>query len=69
MIQPVNIEQRRGSAAVALRRLAHPERDGSAVVEEPVSEPINPERDGGVVVGGVIQYPHWSGASRSRCPN
>ena len=31
--QPVNIEQRRGSAAVALRRLAHPERDGSAVVE------------------------------------
>jgi hypothetical protein len=52
MTQPVNIEQRRGSAAVALRRLAHPERDGSAVVEEPVSEPINPERDGGVVVGG-----------------
>jgi hypothetical protein len=51
MTQPVNIEQRRGSAAVALRRLAHPERDGSAVVEEPVSEPINPER-GGVVVGG-----------------
>ena len=52
MTQPVNIEQRRGSAAVALRRLAHPERDGGAVVEEPVSEPINPERDGGVVVGG-----------------
>jgi hypothetical protein len=52
MIQPVNIEQRRGSAAVALRRLAHPERDGSAVVEEPVSEPINPERDGGVVMEG-----------------
>ena len=51
MTQPVNIEQRRGSAAVALRRLARPERDGSAVVEEPVSEPINPER-GGVVVGG-----------------
>jgi hypothetical protein len=50
--QPVNIEQRRGSAAVALRRLAHPERDGSAVVEEPVSEPINPERDGGVVMEG-----------------
>jgi hypothetical protein len=49
-IQPVNIEQRRGSAAVALRRLAHPERHGSAVVEGPVSEPINPERDGGVVV-------------------
>jgi hypothetical protein len=51
MTQPVNIEQRRGSAAVALRRLAHPGRDGSALVEEPVSEPINPER-GGVVVGG-----------------
>ena len=47
MTQPVNIEQRRGSAAVALRRLAHPERDGGAVVEEPVSEPINPERVGG----------------------
>jgi hypothetical protein len=66
MIQPVNIEQRRGSAAVAL--LAHPERDGSAVVVEPVSEPINPERDGGVVME-VIQYPHWSGASRPRCRN
>jgi hypothetical protein len=26
VIQPVNIGQRRGSAAVALRRLAHPER-------------------------------------------
>jgi hypothetical protein len=49
--QPVNIEQRRGSAAVALRRLAHPGRDGSAVVEEPASEPINPERGGGVVAG------------------
>ena len=46
MTQPVNIEhQRHGSAAVALRRLAHPERDGGAVAEEPVSEPINPERD------------------------
>jgi hypothetical protein len=44
MTQPVNIEQRRGSAAVALRRLAHPERDSGAVVEEPVSEPITPER-------------------------
>jgi hypothetical protein len=50
MTQLVNIEQRRGSAAVALRRLAHPERD-SAVVDGSVSEPINPER-GGVVVGG-----------------
>jgi hypothetical protein len=47
MTQPVNIEQQRGSAAVALRRLAHPERDGSA----PASEPITPERDGGIVVG------------------
>jgi hypothetical protein len=49
--EPVNIEQGRGSAAVALRRLAHPERDGSAVAEEPVSEPINPEQSGGVVAG------------------
>ena len=39
------------SAAVALRRLAHPERDGGAVVEQPASELINPERGGGVVVG------------------
>ena len=51
MIQPVNIEQRRGSAAVALRRLAHPGRDGAVVVEDdPVSEPINTERRGGIVV-------------------
>jgi hypothetical protein len=51
MTQPVNIE-RRGSAAVALRRLAHSGRDGSAVMEDdPASEPINPEREGGVVVG------------------
>jgi len=49
MTQPVDVEQRRGSAAVALRRLAHPGRDGGAVVgDNPVSEPINPER---VVVG------------------
>ena len=40
------------SAAVALRRLAHPGRDGGVVVEDdPVSEPINPERSGGVVAG------------------
>jgi hypothetical protein len=53
MAQSVNIEyQRHGSAAVALRRLAHPERDGGVVLEDaPVSEPINPERGGGVVVG------------------
>jgi hypothetical protein len=51
MTQPVNIDQRRGSAAVALRRLAHPGRDGAVVVEDdPVSEPINTERGGGVVV-------------------
>jgi hypothetical protein len=36
-LRRVNIEQRRGS---------------SAVVEEPVPEPINPERDGGVVMEG-----------------
>jgi hypothetical protein len=49
MTQSVNVEyQRHGSAAVALRRLAHPERD--VVVEgDPVSEPINPEPGGGVV--------------------
>ena len=40
--QPGNIEQRRGSAVVAVRRLVHPERDGSAVVEELA---INPEQD------------------------
>jgi hypothetical protein len=52
MTQSVNAEyQRHGSAAVALRRLAHPGRDGGSVVEDdPVSEPINPERGGGVVV-------------------
>jgi hypothetical protein len=45
------------SAAVALRRLAHPGRDGGVVVEDdPVSEPINPERSGGVVAG-TIRYP------------
>jgi hypothetical protein len=50
MTQSVNVEyQRHGSAAIALRRLAHPGRDGGAVVgDDPVSEPINPER---VVVG------------------
>jgi hypothetical protein len=32
------------SAVVAMLRLAHPGRDDSAVVEEPVSEPVNPER-------------------------
>ncbi len=53
MAQSVNIEHRRhGSAAVALRRLAHPGRDGGVVAgDDPVSEPINPERGGGVVVG------------------
>ena len=48
--QPVNIEQRPRSAAVALRRLAHPGRDGAVVVEDDlVSEPINPERGGGAL--------------------
>jgi hypothetical protein len=53
MAQSVNIEyQRHGSAAVALRRLAHPGRDGGVVAgDDPVSEPVNPERGGGVVVG------------------
>ena len=47
MTQSVNVEyQRHGSAAVALRRLAHPGRDGAEA--DPVSEPITPKR---VVVG------------------
>jgi hypothetical protein len=52
MTQSVDAEyQRHGSAAVALRRLAHPERDGGVVVEDdPVAEAINPERGDGVVV-------------------
>jgi hypothetical protein len=51
--QSFNAEyQRHGSAAVALRRLAHAGRDGAVVVDDdPVSEPINPGRGGGVVVG------------------
>jgi len=41
------------SAAVALRRLVHPGRDGGVVVEDdPVSAPFKPERGDGVVVGG-----------------
>jgi hypothetical protein len=49
--RPVNLERGRGSAAVALHRLAHPGRDGNAVVEDaPASEPINPGRDNGVVL-------------------
>ena len=48
MTQSVNIEyQRHGSAAVALRRLAHPGRDGAEA--DSVSEPINPDRGGGAV--------------------
>jgi hypothetical protein len=40
------------SAAVALRRLAHPGRDGGAVVgDDPAPEPINPEQGAGAVVG------------------
>jgi hypothetical protein len=50
MTQSVNAEYQRRGSAVALRRLALPERDGGAVVEEPVSEPIDPGRDGGAVV-------------------
>src|SRR6516164_1909506 len=48
MTQSVNVEyQRYGSAAVALRRLAHPGRDGAEA--DPVSEPITPARRGGVM--------------------
>ena len=51
MTQSVNVEyQRHGSAAIALRRLAHPGRDGGAVVgDDPLSEPITPERSGGAM--------------------
>lgn len=38
------------SAAIALRRLAHPGRDGVVLDSQAASEPINPGRDGGVVV-------------------
>jgi hypothetical protein len=38
------------SAAVALRRLAHPGRDGVVVEDAPASEPINAAQDGGAVV-------------------
>jgi hypothetical protein len=38
MTQPVDLDQRHGSAAVALRRLAHPGRDGG-VEDAPASEP------------------------------
>jgi hypothetical protein len=53
MTQSVNLEyERHGSAAVALRRLARPGRDGSVVVEDgPVSEPINHEGDGAFAAG------------------
>ena len=53
MTQSVNVEyQRHGSAAVALRRLAHPGRDGAEA--DPVSEPITPARGGGAVGGDPI---------------
>ena len=42
--------QRHGSAAIALRRLAHAGRNRGVVVgDDPVSEPINPDRGGGAV--------------------
>jgi hypothetical protein len=59
MAQSVNIieHRRHGSAAVALRRLAHPGRDGGVVAGGvPVSEPVNPER-AAVLSWGTIQYP------------
>jgi hypothetical protein len=39
MTQPVDLDQRHGSAAVALRRLAHPGRDGGVVVGD---DPLSP---------------------------
>jgi hypothetical protein len=48
MSHPVDLDQRHGSAAVALRRLAHPGRDG--VLGAPAPEPINLKRGDGVAV-------------------
>jgi hypothetical protein len=48
MTQPVDLDQRHGSAPVALRRLAHPGRDG--VQDVPASESINLWRDGAIAV-------------------
>jgi hypothetical protein len=48
-VMTVDLDQRHGSAAVALRRLANPGRDGG-VQEAPASEPINLGRDAGVAV-------------------
>jgi hypothetical protein len=46
------VDSPKHSAVVALRRLSHPDRDGTIVVEDdPATEPINPRRGGGVVVG------------------
>jgi hypothetical protein len=39
--QPVDLDQRHGSAAVALRRLAHPERDGGVAVEDDPASQIS----------------------------
>jgi hypothetical protein len=49
MTQPIDLDQRHGSAAVALRRLTHPGRDGGPH-DAPTSEPINLGRDRGGAV-------------------
>ena len=41
MTQPIDLDQRHGSAAVALRRLAHPERDGGVAVEDDPASQIS----------------------------
>jgi hypothetical protein len=46
------------SAVVARRRLSHPDRDGTLVVEDdPPTEPSNPRRGDGVVVGDDLISP------------
>ena len=67
--QPVNVEQRRGSAAVALRRLAHPGRDGrdgGAVVADELSELIRRlSIDMPELLEEVVVIAHGRGSARS----
>jgi hypothetical protein len=56
MTEPIDLDQRHGSAAVALRRLTHPGRDGGAQ-DALTSEPTNLGRDG----GGAVEDDHGGG--------
>jgi hypothetical protein len=67
MTQPVNIEQRRGllpSRCAALLTLSE-----MAVLSWRSRYPSRSTLSEVALPWGVIQYPHWSGASRSKCPN